>query len=130
MCPEMTKFMHFLCRKCRKSRYFCGRISARFLRSRKVNKVFHVWCWWLNNSIFQSVFNISSAEYISVLKLYLLSQCLLLTLPYNLIKCVANYLPPCPPFVSGSSHGIGHYIYIVSTTCIFRTFFFLSKSGL
>ena len=35
--------MHNLfCKKCRKSRYFCGRILARILGSRKVNEVFHV----------------------------------------------------------------------------------------
>ena len=42
--PKMTKIMRNLfCMKCQKSRYFCGRILARILRSRKVYEVFHVW---------------------------------------------------------------------------------------
>ena len=41
--PKMTKITHNLfCIKCRKSRYFCGRILARILRSRKVYEVYHV----------------------------------------------------------------------------------------
>ena len=45
--PKMTKITHKLfCIKCRKSRYFCGRILARILRSRKVYEVFHVWLFY------------------------------------------------------------------------------------
>ena len=42
--PKMSKITHnFLCKKCQKSRYFCGRIWARISGSRKVYEVFHVW---------------------------------------------------------------------------------------
>ena len=41
--PKLFKITHnLLCEKCWKSRYFCGRILARTLRSRKVYEVFHV----------------------------------------------------------------------------------------
>ena len=41
--PKMSKITHnLLCKKCRKSRYFCGRILARISGSRKVYEVFHV----------------------------------------------------------------------------------------
>ena len=44
--PKMSEIPHndnMACKKCRKFRYFCGRILARILRSRKVYEVFHVW---------------------------------------------------------------------------------------
>ena len=41
--PKMSKIAHYLfCKKCQKSRYFCGRILARILRLRKVYELFHV----------------------------------------------------------------------------------------
>ena len=41
--PKLFKIVHnLLCEKCRKSRYFCGRVLARILCSWKVYEVFHV----------------------------------------------------------------------------------------
>ena len=40
--PYFEITQNLLCEKCRKSRYFCGRILARISRSRKVSEVFHV----------------------------------------------------------------------------------------
>ena len=42
--PKMSKITHdLLCKKCRKSRYFCGRILARNSGSRKIYEEFHGW---------------------------------------------------------------------------------------
>ena len=43
---KMSKIPHndnMACKKCGKSRFFCGRILARILRPRKFYEVFHVW---------------------------------------------------------------------------------------
>ena len=46
--PKQFKITHNLCcKRRRKSRYFCGRILARILCSRKVYEVFHVCQPWL-----------------------------------------------------------------------------------
>ena len=60
---EMEYSHSLSCQNCSKSRYFCGRILARILRSWKVYAVFHVWGFCLQtwcNDVFKHTENMTS----------------------------------------------------------------------
>ena len=68
---KMSKIPHndnMACKKCWKSRYFCGTILARIIRSRKVYEVFHVWSCIFKIKRVISIFRLSRRCEISLLQ--------------------------------------------------------------
>ena len=92
--PKMSKIAHYLFyEKCQKSRYFCGRILAKILRSRKVYEVFHVWSPLCYPYLFSLIpYLVSNIPYIISLSLI---SCPLTLYPSSFIPPSLSY-----PFVS------------------------------
>ena len=84
--PKMLILTHnFVCKKCQKSRYFCGRILARILCSRKVYQVFHVWIVLVNVVKLWNlpVFNVSKDWRVTMLDVF---KNLIILLKFEFLK--------------------------------------------